>query len=737
MNEFQKLFESSRRTTELLEGNDEFDVIDIGDAHWDAIKTVQKAHPGISIEYDQQGGSAGDSYFNKFTIYNGSEESIGSVRVGDSSLSGMSEEEIKDYFVSALEDELKSVKSKKKKNKKARGVFVYDGTQKVPEDVTEVVVKEGVKEIGDEAFSYCLQLKSVTIPNSVTSIGYGAFIECNRLTNITIPSSVTTIAPNAFVRCESLENITIPDSVTSIGKSAFSCCTGLKSITIPDSVTSIGAYAFRDCTSLTNITIPDGVTSIGKHAFNGCTGLTSITISDSVTEIGSWAFYNCTGITSVTIPDSVTAIGSFAFYNCKVLTDVYYTGSESQWNKIDIGRSNEALKNVKFNCAKSKKEAAFQELFESSHRVTEDLVGTRLQNLPHWPEAEAVIIQINSLYSELSGFSASVSKWYPVNDSCFILAMRQYFDLGFSYLTDYQRTSEKELQLSYESTEAEIRDYVNRMLISLRSRINQSVTYYLSSDMTRFYTNEALGGLLIDEIIEQASIANDQVARSFVRDTIGKYADMTLQEITDEGKTNRGEMVESVSYKKESKSAKHVHRIVKESVFGKDIHGNSITAKSLEGGSVEELISLYPDIKFTVVGNGSMADCITKVSNGHYRILTDDPEVNPDLAYIRGYKASAEEITQFKDTVRSSLIKFFNRYRMTQVSEQQVDDIIETALQKHLLPGGWVLKNLSAVVPRITKSARDAGEVWIYFGFKRVGTEERIPVDFPLKVTRY
>ena len=188
---------------------------------------------------------------------------------------------------------------------------------------------------------------------------------------------------------------------------------------------------------------------------------------------------------------------------------------------------------------------------------------------------------------------------------------------------------------------------------------------------------------------------------------------------------------------KESKSAKHVHRIVKESVFGKDIHGNSITAKSLEGGSVEELISLYPDIKFTVVGNGSMADCITKVSNGHYRILTDDPEVNPDLAYIRGYKASAEEITQFKDTVRSSLIQFFNRYRMTQVSEQQVDDIIETALQKHLLPGGWVLKNLSAVVPRITKSARDAGEVWIYFGFKRVGTEERIPVDFPLKVTKY
>ena len=368
MNEFQKLFESSRRTTKLLEGNDEVDVIDIGDAHWDAIETVQKAHPDISIEYDQQGGSAGDSYFNKFTIYNGSEELIGSVRVGDSSLSGMSEEEIKDYFVSALEDELKSVKSKKKKNKKARGVFVYDGTQEVPEDVTEVVVKEGVKEIGDEAFSYCLQLKSVTIPNSVTSIGYGAFIKCNRLTNITIPSSVTTIAPNAFVRCESLENITIPDSVTSIGKAAFSRCTGLKSITIPDSVTSIGAYAFSDCTSLTNITIPDGVTSIGKHAFNGCTGLTSITIGDSVTEIGSWAFYNCTGITSVTIPDSVTTIGEYAFSRCTGLTSVtipdgahigqdafYRTLLESQFDKA--GNSNKAGK------AKWPEELAFEDSY--------------------------------------------------------------------------------------------------------------------------------------------------------------------------------------------------------------------------------------------------------------------------------------------------------------------------------------------------------------------------------------
>ena len=215
-----------------------------------------------------------------------------------------------------------------------------------------------VTSIGDDAFSHCTGLTSITIPNSVTSIGDGAFWDCTRLTSITIPNSVTSIGGSAFEYCTGLTSITIPNSVTSIGRYAFDGCTGLTSInvasgnnyysdnngvlfnkkktelirypegksqtsyTIPNSVTSIGYGAFEYCTGLTSITIPNSVTSIGYEAFLRCTGLTSITIPNSVTSIGEMAFEYCTGLTSITLGNSVTSIGRYAFYGCSGLTSI-------------------------------------------------------------------------------------------------------------------------------------------------------------------------------------------------------------------------------------------------------------------------------------------------------------------------------------------------------------------------------------------------------------------------------
>ncbi len=111
---------------------------------------------------------------------------------------------------------------------------------------------------------------------SVTSIGQEAFSRCSGLTSITIPNSVTSIGDCAFYSCSGLTSITIPNSVTSIGYMAFYYCSGLTSITIPNSVTSIGDYAFYSCSGLTSITIPNSVTSIGQEAFSRCNKLLTI-----------------------------------------------------------------------------------------------------------------------------------------------------------------------------------------------------------------------------------------------------------------------------------------------------------------------------------------------------------------------------------------------------------------------------------------------------------------------------
>lgn len=135
--------------------------------------------------------------------------------------------------------------------------------------------------------------------------------------------------------------------VTGIGFRAFEGCTALTGINIPDAVSVIDFGAFEGCTALENINIPDSVTYIGEQVFSYCTALIGIDMSDSITSIGRFMFSDCTALTGITIPGSVEYIDDNAFYGCDNLADVYYSGSEADWQAIDIGSDgNEPLFNA-------------------------------------------------------------------------------------------------------------------------------------------------------------------------------------------------------------------------------------------------------------------------------------------------------------------------------------------------------------------------------------------------------
>lgn len=235
----------------------------------------------------------------------------------------------------------------------------YSGNITIPSIVTRNDVSYNVTSIGDNAFSYCFRLETISIPNSIKSIGISAFEKCSELITITIPSSVTNIGNFAFRYCSSLKVIvnenptpipieenTFPNRkyetliIPKGTKSAYSVAnywkefnniiesdnsniifadSKVKSICVKNwdlnkdgevnkaeaaTVTSLGKdFARTNISSFNELQFFQNLSSIsnGEYAFQGCTNLKSITIPNNVIEIHSSAFNGCTNLSTVTI----------------------------------------------------------------------------------------------------------------------------------------------------------------------------------------------------------------------------------------------------------------------------------------------------------------------------------------------------------------------------------------------------------------------------------------------------
>ena len=202
------------------------------------------------------------------------------------------------------------------------------------EKVLSIVVEAGITELWNVAFHEMSNVISITLPDTLLYIRRYAFMNCSSLLTLDIPESVIVIGEGAFGGCRSLKQVAISATVSSIGNEAFFACDALEAIKVSEentAYTSVDGVLFnKDMKKLVAVpnmmsgtySVPAGVEVIAPYAFSG-----------------AWR------LTEVSLPASLLQIGHTCFYFLGNLKDVYYAGTEDQWEilKTNIAENNDSL----------------------------------------------------------------------------------------------------------------------------------------------------------------------------------------------------------------------------------------------------------------------------------------------------------------------------------------------------------------------------------------------------------
>lgn len=282
-------------------------------------------------------------------------------------------EEVQDYAFMYAEN-LENVQFPSTVKTLGMGVFSYCSSLK------SAALPESVVDIPSETFYYCSNLESVKLSSNLKSVGYSAFEWCSNLEEIEIPTTCENIESYAFSGCEKIKSIYIPSQMTTLPNGILFNCKSLEKIEIPSGVTYIGYSALQGCEKLTEIIIPDTVTQIMNSAFNGCANITSIKIPSKVEYLDGNTLGYCTNLEYVVLPAGIKSFGYSEFYGCDELDDIYFMGSEQDWDSIEVADfGNEILDTVKIHynaTVAGKVDNAHLSDNEISGEVKFDLVGS-------------------------------------------------------------------------------------------------------------------------------------------------------------------------------------------------------------------------------------------------------------------------------------------------------------------------------------------------------------------------
>lgn len=131
-----------------------------------------------------------------------------------------------------------------------------------------IIIPEGIKCIGHNAFRCCISLKTINIPASVKVLGKHSFEYCISLQTVTFEedSRMIEIEKCSFKECP-FEVIKLPKGCKKLGESIFSGCKNLKKLILPEQLEKIPSYMVEGCKELRYFDIPSSVKSYGKDPY--------------------------------------------------------------------------------------------------------------------------------------------------------------------------------------------------------------------------------------------------------------------------------------------------------------------------------------------------------------------------------------------------------------------------------------------------------------------------------------
>ena len=149
-------------------------------------------------------------------------------------------------------------------------------------------------------------------------------------------------------------------------------------------------------------------------------------------------FTGCDNLTDVYIPVSLTYIGKNSFSYCSKLLDVYYAGSEEQWNQISIASGNESLlnANIHYNWVAQPAISKFENT-ASGIKVTWDAVNGAAKY--------RVFVKTSSGWATIGTTTGTSLIWSGAKSGCtYTFTIRALNSAGTAFVSSYNTSGWKQ-----------------------------------------------------------------------------------------------------------------------------------------------------------------------------------------------------------------------------------------------------------------------------------------------------